>query len=218
MLVWYDQCDNGRRPVKSRRLNSLGEPVGAILELSRPSTQNESPALSRAGNGDFIAVWQEWPNRIFGQRLQMLPDLVAINAGLSDAWYDPQTPGQGFFITVLPESEKIFLAWFTFDIERPPAAITAALGDPGHRWLTAIGHYSGTSAVLEVTLTSGGVFDAAHPAVTHTSPYGTITLEFSGCNELELAYQLPSATRSGVIGLERISGDHHTLCEVLSSR
>jgi hypothetical protein len=219
LLVWYEQCDNGPRPVRSRRLNALGEPVGAVLELSRPtSTYNESPALARVGNGDFIAVWQEWPNRIFGQRLHMLPDPAAINAGHSDAWYNPQTPGQGFFITVLTESEKIFLAWFTFDTERPPAGIAAALGDPGHRWLTALGDYSGTSAVLEVALTSGGVFDAAHPAVTHTSSYGTISLKFSGCNELELAYDLPSANRSGVIGLERISGENVTLCEVLNSR
>jgi hypothetical protein len=72
--------------------------------------------------------------------------------------------------------------------------------------------------VLEVALTSGGVFDAAHPAVTHTSSYGTISLKFSGCNELELAYDLPSANRSGVIGLERISGENVTLCEVLNSR
>jgi hypothetical protein len=218
VLVWYDECDNGGRRVKSRGLNALGEPVGVVLELSRPSTSSESPALSRAGNGDFLAVWQEWPNRIFGQRLRALPDPAAINAGHSDAWYNPQTPGQGFFITVLPESEKIFLAWFTFDTERPPAGIAAALGDPGHRWLTALGDYSGTSAVLDVILTSGGVFDAADPAVTHTSSYGTISLEFPGCNELELAYDLPSANRSGVIGLERISGENVTLCEVLNSR
>jgi hypothetical protein len=220
IVVWYDQCDPGYpRPVRSRELDFLGKPVGHILDLSRPtSVQNYYPALARAGNGEFIAVWQDWGNGIFGQRLQMLPDLVSINAGLSDAWYDTQTPGQGFFITVLPEAEKIFLAWFTFDTERPPASIAAELGDPGHRWLTALGDYSGTSAVLDVELISGGVFDSAQPAVTQTSSYGTITLEFTGCNELELAYELPSVARSGVIQLERISAENLTLCEVLNSR
>ena len=142
---------------------------------------------------------------------------VTINAGLSDAWYDPQTAGQGFFITVLPELESIFLAWFTFDTERPSANVTAELGEPGHRWLTAFGDYSGGSAVLEVELTSGGIFAAAQPAPVQAPAYGTITLEFSGCNRLELAYELPALPRSGVIELQRISDDKVALCEELSS-
>lgn len=90
LMVWYEQCDNYGYPVRSRRLNSLGEPVGEVLELSRsPTYYNYSPTLSRTGNGDFIAVWQEWPNHILGQRLHMPPDPAAINAGHSDAWYDP---------------------------------------------------------------------------------------------------------------------------------
>ena len=56
-----------------------------------------------------------------------------INAGLNDAWYDPATAGQGFLIAVFPEISQMFVAWFTFDIERPPQDVTAMLGDPGHR-------------------------------------------------------------------------------------
>lgn len=43
-----------------------------------------------------------------------------INAGFNDAWFNPATKGQGFLITVFPEIKQIFLAWFTFDTERPP--------------------------------------------------------------------------------------------------
>jgi hypothetical protein len=151
---------------------------------------------------------------------QEAPDesvLIAINAGLSDAWHDPQTPGQGFFITVLPELEGIFLGWFTFDTERPPGNTTTHIGDPGHRWLTAFGEYSDGSAVLDVELTSGGIFGAAQPAPVQTPSYGTITLEFAGCNELQLTYDLPSVARSGVIDLQRISDNKVALCEELNS-
>jgi len=43
-----------------------------------------------------------------------------INAGLNDAWYNPATDGQGFFITVFPDVGVVVLAWFTYDTELPP--------------------------------------------------------------------------------------------------
>ena len=66
-----------------------------------------------------------------------------INAGLNDAWLNSATSGQGFLITVFPERKEMFLAWFTYDTERPPEDVTALLGEPGHRWLTAQGPYDG---------------------------------------------------------------------------
>jgi len=48
-----------------------------------------------------------------------------INPGLNDAWYNPATNGQGFLITVFPELKQLFLAWFTFDIERPAEDVIA---------------------------------------------------------------------------------------------
>ncbi|MDX1555108.1 MAG: hypothetical protein R3212_03685, partial [Xanthomonadales bacterium] len=62
-----------------------------------------------------------------------------INAGLNDAWFNALTPGQGFFITVFPDIEMMFLAWFTYDTERPDPSVMADVGEPGHRWLTAFG-------------------------------------------------------------------------------
>jgi len=50
-----------------------------------------------------------------------------INAGLNDSWFNPATNGQGFFITVFPDIQMMFLAWFTYDTERPPANASAIL-------------------------------------------------------------------------------------------
>jgi hypothetical protein len=58
--------------------------------------------------------------------------LGSINAGLNDAWFNLDTDGQGLLIVVFPEIEQVFIAWFTYDTERPPADVVAFLQEPGH--------------------------------------------------------------------------------------
>jgi hypothetical protein len=142
--------------------------------------------------------------------------LTEINSGLNDAWFNPDTSGQGFFIIVFPEIKQIFLAWFTYDTERPPEDVTALLGEPGHRWLTAQGEYEENVAVLEIFIASGGVFDSPEPEPV-TEPYGEIMLEFSTCNAGTVTYDIPSVDRQGVIPIERIVLDNVPLCYVLNS-
>ena len=60
-------------------------------------------------------------------------DGFVINAGLNDAWYDPRQDGQGFFVIVYPVTQRIFLAWFTYDTEPPDGSTAAVLGDKGHQ-------------------------------------------------------------------------------------
>ena len=139
-----------------------------------------------------------------------------MNAGLNDAWYNPATSGQGFLITVFPEIQQIFLAWFTFDTERPPEDVTAMLGEPGHRWLTAQGPYNGDTANLTIFVTEGGVFDAAVPAAsTDPAGDGTMTLEFADCNEGLAEYEITSLGISGEIPIQRIVTENVPLCEIL---
>jgi lysophospholipase L1-like esterase len=140
-----------------------------------------------------------------------------INAGLNDAWYDPATAGQGFLITVFPDVGQMFLAWFTYDLERPGEGVTAKLGEPGHRWLTAQGPYADNQAVLDLWVSSGGVFDAAEPPVTREQD-GEIIIEFSGCNAGTLSYDIASVDRQGVIPIERVSLDNVALCEALNAQ
>jgi plastocyanin len=139
-----------------------------------------------------------------------------INVGLSDAWYEPATDGQGFFIIVWEGIQTVFLSWFTYDTERPPQDVMAILGEPGHRWLTAQGGYAGDTATLDVFLTSGGVFDVAQPpAVTDQDPIGTITIVWTGCTAGTLSYDLPGLGLSGDIPIQRIVPDNVMLCETL---
>ena len=143
-------------------------------------------------------------------------DDFPINPGLNDAWFNPETSGQGFLISVFPEIESMFLAWFTFDTERPDPSVDAFLGDPGHRWLTAQGDYSGNKAVLKIFVTEGGIFDSGTP-VPEARQDGSMTVEFSDCTAGTVSYDIPSVGRQGVIPIERIVPDNVPLCEALAS-
>ena len=138
-------------------------------------------------------------------------------AGLNDAWYNRATAGQGLLITVFPVRKEVFLAWFTYDTERPAEEVTAILGEPGHRWLTAQGSYAGDTADLTLYLTAGGVFDAAQPpGVTDPAGYGSMQIRFADCTEGLVTYEIPSLGISGEFPIERIVQDNVPLCESLA--
>ena len=144
------------------------------------------------------------------------PYLFPINYGLTDAWFDPVTAGQGFLITVFPEIKRMFVAWFTYDTERPPEDVTAILAEPGHRWLTAQGPYEDDTANLTIFMTEGGVFDSANPAAsTDPAGDGTMIVVFTSCNSGSISYDIPSIGRMGDIPIERIVLDKVPLCEQL---
>jgi hypothetical protein len=140
-----------------------------------------------------------------------------INAGLNDAWYYRPTSGQGFFITVYPDRQEMFVAWFTYDVERPPEDAPAILGEPGHRWLVAQGPYAGDTANLTIYFPTGGVFDAEQPSpVTDAAGDGTMTIEFADCNQALVTYSITSLGISGEVPIERIAHDNIPLCESLA--
>jgi V8-like Glu-specific endopeptidase len=140
-----------------------------------------------------------------------------INPGLNGSWYDPDTNGQGFLIDVLPKNGTVFLAWFTYETVRPPTSYSAILGEPGHRWLTAQGGFSGDTAQLNIVMSAGGVFDKGSPTPSN-SAYGTITLEFRGCNSGTITYSIPGIASNKVIQIERVVTDNVGLCETLNQQ
>jgi plastocyanin len=141
-------------------------------------------------------------------------DPFLINAAISDAWFYPVTSGQGFFIIVWEGSKSIFLAWFTYDTERPPEDVTAILGEPGHRWLTALGPYEGDTALLDVFLSSGMIFDSDEPPVdTEQMEGATIEIVWSDCKAGILKYDIPTLGLSGEIPIKRIVEDKVAACE-----
>jgi len=136
-----------------------------------------------------------------------------INAGMNDAWFDPTTSGQGFLISVFEDNGIIFIAWFTYDTERPPEDAMANLGEPGHRWITAQGPYAGDTAELTAFLSEGGVFDMPEPPVGPGVPIGSITIVWHDCENATLSYDLDPPGVTGEIEIRRIVTDNVKYCE-----
>lgn len=121
---------------------------------------------------------------------------VSINPGLSGAWYNASTDGQGMLVDVIPGRGQLFVAWFTFE------SASLKLGAPEQRWFTAQGHYAGNSAELTLFNSSGGRFNAPTPVATEV--VGTAILTFHSCTEADFAFSFDEAT-SGEIPLTRLS-------------
>jgi sugar lactone lactonase YvrE len=140
-----------------------------------------------------------------------------INAGLNDAWVNDDAAFQGLLTTVFPESKLMFLAWFTFDSVLPPDDVTANLGSPDQRWITALGSYDGNRAELKAELTTGGKFNTSVPLATQDTEYGTINIEFSDCTLALVEYDFPAVSESGSFTIHRAIGENIPLCEALST-
>jgi hypothetical protein len=186
----WNRCDHGGH------CESLDLPAGQLAF----TVSNEIVVSDTQGNR--IRIYRNTPP-------------LQINPGLNDAWYNPATSGQGFFINVFPDAGIVFMAWFTYDLVRPDESVTAYLGEPGHRWITAQGPFANNRAELEVSVTSGGVFDSALPKPARVVE-GKIILEFSACNAGSVSYEFDSdEALRGIVPIERIVLDNVPLCEAL---
>jgi len=147
------------------------------------------------------------------------PPLTEMNAGLNDAWYNPETNGQGFFVTVFSDLGVVSLAWFTYDTELPLQDIPSNLGDAGHRWFTALGAIDGNHSTMSIDITSGGIFDNA-TLVQHTDPAGSdgiIDLTFETCAAGTVTYDIPAIAQQGTVAIQRVADDNIALCEALAA-
>lgn len=132
------------------------------------------------------------------------PEPFQINAGHSGAWYNSETSGQGQLIDVEPESQFMFLAWFTF-------TSAASNNSDQQHWYTAQGNYSGNTAELILHETLGGRFD--DPQETDTNPVGTVTVSFTDCEQGQMAYSIDTDGRQGTIPLQRLIPGSGDICE-----
>ena len=172
-------------------------------------TRTMSPGCANLFREENVGPWADSLAFVANEDLGF-----GITTAFNDAWYNPLTDGQGFMIAVLPNQKQMFLTWFTYDVERPPEDVTAMLGEPGHRWLTAQGPYEGDTANLTIFVTSGGVFDSpSPPATTDPAGDGTIKLQFADCESGLLEYEITSLGLSGSIPIERVAPDNVSSCE-----
>ena len=192
--------------------------TGRLTFRQKQRTLYNSSHLAISPDGVFLYVSSNYSDGIevfkTAEGGNPQPNVFQINAGLNGSWYYPGTDGQGFFIDVFPDIGQMFVAWFTFDTEHPDESVTANLGHPGQRWLTAQGEYFNNQAVLDVYMSGGGLFDT-RPPIPEVEKDGTLTVEFEDCKTGTVTYDIPSIGRQGVVPIQRIREDNVLLCESL---
>lgn len=204
MTVSFSDCNHGQITFD---LPSVGE-QGAI-PITRVATDNLKDCRDKVGIVESGS--DETPVQVNGDE-DIAASAFNINPGLNDAWYNPATSGQGFSFNVFPRLGTVFLSWFTYDTERPPEEVPAQLGEPGLRWLTALGQFQGDRTEMTLYRVEGGVFNSADPAPEEVE-YGTVTARFDDCNSGELHYDIPSLSRQGVVPIQRLAPDTIPVCE-----
>lgn len=195
----------------------------ACLQVYTAPVNPADPASNRIGNStsfklhpgqDYYFVVQRAYGEVDGEYFYLLapPAPFRINPGLAGAWYNPDTPGQGFFLTVYEKLKQVFLGWFTFTDNPAPD------DEYGHRWMTAFGKFSGASADLALEWTSGGAFDSATPVPQQVS-WGEIRLDFTDCSSGKVTYAFGPSDSGGYqveeIPIRRHTDDAVALCESL---
>ena len=175
---------------------------GWELSVAEESDANNARLIQP---GQLTVYWTE----------DQAPEFI-INPGLNDVWFNPDTAGLGFSFTVFQDIGLFFLTWYTFDTERPLEGVEALLGEPGHRWLTALGTWEGNVVTLELERTRGGVFMSPEPAIEQDSEYGVFTIEFHDCESATLSWDIPSLGLMGSTDVGRALPDNVAMCEVMS--
>ena len=139
---------------------------------------------------------------------------VELTAGFSGAWFNSSTSGQGILLDIYPKIPLAFLAWFTYDLAGAGDGTTAVVGHQEQRWLTAQGTFRGNEAVLDLVLTTDGVFN--DPASVINSPsnsYGRIVLTFGNdCATGKMEFELFEQEIEDVFAIQRLSNDNVDLC------
>lgn len=115
-----------------------------------------------------------------------------IDERLSGSWYNPATPGQGFFLDISPQINLFFGGWFTW---------TSVPGE--YDWMTVQGGFSGDLALVPIYRTSGGAFN--DPTAVLTDAIGSAEFRFFSCTTGQVSFtMLGGPATPTVIPLQRI--------------
>jgi peptidyl-prolyl cis-trans isomerase A (cyclophilin A) len=191
----------------------FGQVIGDGMEVA-----DAIAALSRVDAGgafgqlpviDFSGGTLQPENMVFAEvRVADVLSTFEINPGLSGAWFNPETSGQGWLIDVIERETGLgfFVAWFTYDVNPPAADELDGFGSRQHRWFTASGDVLGDTAVLDIFLNSGGVFN--DPRETTLEPVGSMTIRFSDCTNAQLSFDFDASDdKDDSVDIIRLSPD-----------
>jgi hypothetical protein len=150
-----------------------------------------SAAITEFSAGDALFDHVE-----FGPTGSLPDDGIALGQeGLTGAWYNPDTSGQGFEFVVdtsaTPSGDAtLFGAWYTFDVS--PG------GPETQRWysIQAAFPFDATSTLVTIYRNTGGNFVA--PPTTSAEQVGTGTLTFFSCSSGFFTYAIDNGPSGSI--------------------
>lgn len=128
-------------------------------------------------------------------------DPVGLRGDISGSWYDPAQSGHGLMIEVIDRGVAV-VTWYTFDTSGAPL------------WLAGAGRVQGTVLEVPVQTVTGGRFPPMfNPALVQRQSWGTLRLEFAGCDDATLRWTPTAAGyAAGSMPLKRLSAVQTTRC------
>jgi hypothetical protein len=161
---------------------------GLAIELCDgwPGFIEENPKAFIRNTGGQICLWgytikSELPG----------PPPFQIDEGLDGAWYNPERSGQGVYLDVLSEQNKLAFAWFTW-AQGAPGGVRAA----EHLWFSGLSEINGDEAEGTIYQSTGGSF-AGNQALD-TRGTGQASFVFKDCNTGTLSYRFDSGEQSDI--------------------
>lgn len=122
----------------------------------------------------------------------------------SGSYYDPTRSGEGIFVEVLTDG-RVTLIWYTFDPQG------------NQLWLVSNGQaqVQGNRYTIEMLYPAQATRFGTHfnPAEIVLQPWGTVVLEFTGCNTAQFSYNASAAGYgSGSYNYVRLTQPNGTSC------
>lgn len=114
--------------------------------------------------------------------------------GISGAWYDPETNGQGWFVEVISKTLAL-VYWFTYDENGNQA------------WNLGVGNIINNSIVLKESQTGKGTRFGPEFRVEDITRemFAALTLNFDDCNSGNVSYTTPAGEHSGSFPIVRLT-------------
>ena len=131
-------------------------------------------------------------------------------SGLSGAWYNPDTSGQGLLFD--SNDQQLFAAWFTYPIQNSPT--NSNFGSTNHRWFTAQGTSSTHIYDMPIYLTEDGIFDTS--GAVNSTEVGHMKIKFDTCLKGSVEYEFTDSDIMGSFPIIRITPNIYCQEQVLN--
>ena len=145
----------------------------AVLWTIWNSGLSTSPGDNKTATAAIVALRESGIGyRSYAERVIQTTTAATAVARISGAWFDPQRSGEGLAILGFV-ANRLSVTWFTYD----------PVDANRQTWISAEGSFDGRVFEGAAQITRGTVFGPGFDAsAVQRIPWGTVRLEFEGCN------------------------------------